>query len=150
MGAVVSFSLTIPGKPHGQGRARHGRGFTYTPAETRAHAQRIQTEWIAAGRPTLPAGAHYSVSVTSWRARPASHRTTKGGLSAAGRRQPFPGKPDCDNELKAVLDALVACGAIPDDRLCWAMGASKRWLTDDRPERVVISVTAEAAREEAA
>lgn len=136
-----AFELFLPGQAHGQGRARAGNGRVYTPAATRAHAERVQGEWIAADRPTLPADCWYVLYVNSWRARPASHYLSDGtSLSATGRRSRYPGKPDCDNELKAIADALVACGAIPDDRLCVAMRADKHWCTPNVREGVFVRV----------
>lgn len=42
--------------------------------------------------------------------RPAGHWTSRGALSAAGRRAPFPArKPDLDNQIKLVGDALNGC-----------------------------------------
>lgn len=130
---VARFALTITGRPHGKERPRFGQGRAYTTDANRSHARRVQTEWIAAGRPCLAPDAWYAIRVYSYRRRPDGHYRRDGSLSAAGRRARFPGKPDVDNEAKAILDALVACGAIPDDRLCVRMTAGKWW--DDRPER---------------
>lgn len=136
---VLEFSLTIPGRPHGQERTGGNGRVRFTPAATRAHAARVHAEWVAAGRPCLPAGSYYSFEVVSVRRRPASHLNTKGGVNATGRRFPFPGKPDLDNEFKALLDALVACGAIPDDRFAHHIAGWKRWTEGAEPEGVRIT-----------
>lgn len=142
MTTVDHFTLTIPGKAHGQGRARTGQGRTYTPHKTRVHTALVQGEWIAAGRPVL-ADQPYVLHIVSYRTRPASHMLKDGSLSAVGRRAGCPGKPDCDNELKAIADSLVACGAIPDDRLCWDMAAMKLWVAPDVTEHVVVDAVTE-------
>jgi Holliday junction resolvase RusA-like endonuclease len=138
----------IPGKVHGQGRARAANGRVYTPKETRAHAERIHVEWIAAGRPTVPSHHHYRLTMISRRARPASHYKANGELSATGMRAPHPGKPDIDNEVKQILDALVSIGAIPDDRMCIGIEARKEW-SRDRGEHVDVRVVSEGRRMDA-
>lgn len=137
MSVVDEFALVIPGKAHGQGRARSGQGRVYTPTATRTHAAKVQTEWIAAGRPRLADGTHYVVRITSLRKRPADQLNTKGELNAKGLRTPYPGKPDLDNEIKQYLDALVACGALPDDRFLVKVTADKAWALTDGPECVL-------------
>lgn len=123
---VNEFTLFVPGPAHGQARTGGNGRIRYTPPKTRAHAQKVQTEWIAAGRPHLP-DLPYSLRLTSVRRRPASHLNSKGEVNAIGRRQYVPGKPDLDNEVKQVLDALCAVSAIPDDRLLVAIRARKEW-----------------------
>lgn len=125
---VTVFALTIPGPPQGQGRARFNSktGHAYTPGKTRTYAQLVQGEWIAAGRPTLPKGP-YRLIVNVDYARPTSHKLRDGSLNAAGKRQRYPGKPDLDNVIKGLLDALCAVGAIPDDRHLVDLRAFKFW-----------------------
>ena len=132
------FAFSIPGPPQGQGRGRvgvnrgTGRAQVFTPAKTRSYAQMIGGEWIAAGRPVLCDGP-YRVSVSAYHKRPASHFKANGDLSAAGRRAQHPGKPDLDNVLKGVLDALVACGAVPDDRMMVSVAGFKMWAEGEGP-----------------
>lgn len=125
---VASFDLTVPGPVRGQGRPRFNRatGHAHTDAKTRSYAGRIHDEWIAAGRPALPARTNYSVSIFVGVERPAGHYKKDGALSAEGRRRPFPGKPDLDNCVKW-LDALVAVGAVPDDLYAVRIIADKAW-----------------------
>lgn len=140
-GPVLEFSLAIPGRPHGQERTGGNGRVRFTPAATRAHAARVHAEWVTAGRPCLPAGSYYSFAVVSVRRRPASHLNTKGAVNATGRRFPFPGKPDLDNEIKALLDALVACGAIPDDRFARHIAGWKRWAAEGESEGVKVEAS---------
>lgn len=127
---TTRFTLIIRGEPRGQGRprfARTGAGVrTYTDAATRTYAQRIETEWIAAGRPRLPPGP-YALEVVALFSRPASHWTTRGKLSAAGRRATHPTSIDGDNLLKLGLDSMCACGALPDDRHAVDLRVVKHW-----------------------
>lgn len=101
-----SIVLTVAGKPTGKGRPKFGNGRTYTPAPTRAAEARVRDAWVEAGCPRLPEGPvwlYLEVVVE----RPASHWKKDGTLSAAGERLPYPlTRPDLDNVLKLVSDAL--------------------------------------------
>lgn len=111
---MSEFQLMIPGKPKGKQRARHGQGRTFTPRETVLAEQEIRRAWEGVGSPRVdgPLRVHVTLSVT----RPGSHFTTKGELSAAGRRMTHPHrqKPDWDNAAKLICDALNGV-AWPDD-----------------------------------
>lgn len=147
MGAALTdgalyLRLVIPGPPQGQGRPRIGKGaggrpMAFTPTATRAYAQQIQGEWIAAGRRWLSSGP-YRLELTSYAARPAGHYRKDGTLSAAGERATHPGKPDLDNVIKGVLDALCAVGAVPDDRFLVEIDACKRWAGRESQPRVIV------------
>jgi Holliday junction resolvase RusA-like endonuclease len=103
---VGGFQLIVPGAPQGKQRARHGQGRTWTPRETLLAEQEIRRAWEEAGCPRVagPVEVTVQLGVT----RPRSHATSKGRLSAEGRRNPEPHrqKPDVDNALKLVMDAL--------------------------------------------
>lgn len=141
MSATEHLRLTIPGPPRGQARTGGNGRQRFTPPADREATARIQAEWIAAGRPTLPADAPYALHVVAYHARPASHWRKDGSLNAEGARRPFPGKPDIDNVVKLVADALVACGALPDDRLMFQLSAEKCWAVDGVAEVRVRAVT---------
>lgn len=111
---MSGFQLMVPGKPQGKQRARHGQGRTFTPRETVLAESEIRRAWEGVGSPRVdgPLRVHVTLSVT----RPASHYTGRGTLSAEGRRMvhPHKQKPDVDNALKLILDALNTY-AWPDD-----------------------------------
>jgi Holliday junction resolvase RusA-like endonuclease len=100
------FSFMVLGRPQGKGRPRHGQGRTWTPRETTLAEQGIRAGWTSAGAVRLEGAItlHVLLSVT----RPKSHYKTNGALSAEGVRHPQPRnkKPDVDNALKLVMDAL--------------------------------------------
>lgn len=106
MADVVAF--TIPGKAHGKIRPRHGKGFTYTDAATVQAEKDVLSQWQAAGSVRLPDDAAIHLAVTVFCERPKSHYKRDGTLSAEGLRHPYPEnqKPDFDNLLKTVTDAL--------------------------------------------
>jgi Holliday junction resolvase RusA-like endonuclease len=103
---VSAFTLRIEGKPVGKGRPRFGQGRTWTPRETVLAEQEIRRAWEEAGAPRLEGALKILVLLRV--TRPQSHYTSSGGLSAQGRRHVFPHrqKPDTDNALKLVMDAL--------------------------------------------
>jgi Holliday junction resolvase RusA-like endonuclease len=125
---VGHFSLAVPGPVRGQGRPRFNRatGHAHTDAKSRSYAQRIEEAWYRADCPALPERSHYTATVVVSISRPEGHYRVNGDLSAAGSRRPYPGKPDLDNCVKW-LDALVACGAIPDDLYLVGLLAKKEW-----------------------
>lgn len=100
------FSFIVLGRPQGKGRPRHGQGRTWTPRETTLAEQGIRAGWQSAGAVRLEGAItlHVTLAVT----RPKSHFKTDGSLSAPGARTPQPigKKPDVDNALKLVMDAL--------------------------------------------
>jgi Holliday junction resolvase RusA-like endonuclease len=100
------FTIHVAGKPAGKGRARFGNGRAFTPKGTVMAENDIRAAWKAAGSPRLegPVVLTVSLEVT----RPKAHFTSSGALSAVGRRmiRPSNRKPDLDNAVKLVMDAL--------------------------------------------
>lgn len=108
-----SVQLRVPGRLAGKGRPRAalvgGRPRMYTPAATRTAETRVREAWRAAGEPFMGEGP-LALELVICEQRPAAHWTSRGPLSAAGRRAPFPArKPDLDNQIKLVGDALNGC-----------------------------------------
>lgn len=140
--SVDYLQLGIPGEPRGQGRprfARAGKGVrTYTDEATRSYAERIGTEWIAAGRPELADGP-YALTITALMRRPQGHYRADGTtLSAAGQRSAYPTrKPDLTNVAKLIEDALCAVMALPDDAACVSLQAQKLWTLTLGPQVLV-------------
>ena len=101
------FTLTVRGKPTGKGRPRFAQGRTFTPRETVLAEQAIRSAWEDAGAPRLTDGPVY-LRVLLGIVRPRGHFTSRGDLSAEGRRNPKPHrqKPDLDNAVKLIMDAL--------------------------------------------
>ncbi len=132
-------ALHIPGRPVGKGRARSNRktGHHYTPAATVSAEQRIQGAWIAAGRPTLGDGA-IQLRVTLWVDRPKAHFKRDGSLSAEGKRRPIPlVKPDTDNAVKLVMDALNGM-AYKDDVQIADHTVSRQWSITGAATTIVL------------
>jgi Holliday junction resolvase RusA-like endonuclease len=121
--------LVIPGAPVGKARPRVTSHGTFTPAKTKRAEKDVRAVWREAGGQRLPDGpvvAHIHIYVE----RPQGHFTSKGALSATGRRSPFPvRKPDLDNAAKLLLDSLNGL-AYRDDAQVIELHARRRW-TDD-------------------
>jgi Holliday junction resolvase RusA-like endonuclease len=97
----------ILGDPEGKGRPKFGNGRVYTPRRTELAEGEIRRAWEERGAPRLD--GPLSVRVTLIVERPRGHYRADGvTLSAEGLRHPLPDtrKPDVDNALKLVLDAL--------------------------------------------
>ena len=140
------FVVVVPGEPRGAGRPRFGRGRdgaprAFTAKADRDYSARIAEAWRGDACPTLPAGP-WSCELAAFMARPKDHHRADGSLSAKGLRELYPSrKPDADNILK-VIDALVACGAVPDDRYLVDAAVLKRWAPEDEGPALVIQVAA--------
>ena len=100
--------LHIDGKPQGQPRPRFvAGGKPYTTKGHKLAVGEIRRAWQDAGSPRLPDGA-LSLAVRLTVARPAGHFKSDGSLNATGQRMlaPYKQKPDLDNALKLICDAL--------------------------------------------
>ncbi len=100
--------LVLSGQPEGKKRPKFGKGRVWTPKETQLAEGNIIRRWEEAGEPRMPDDAALRIEVVLYIARPATHRKRDGSLSAEGLRHPRPEnkKPDVDNALKLVMDAL--------------------------------------------
>lgn len=105
--AAQSIILVLSGQPKGQKRVRHhGKGHWHDKDQKLAEGNVIR-KWEDAGEPRLPDGP-LRIEVTLYIARSASHFKRDGSLSTEGLRHPRPEnkKPDVDNALKLVMDAM--------------------------------------------
>lgn len=138
MDADRAIRLRLHTVPRGQERARYrvmstagGRNLpvAYTPARTRAAAHEIRAEWVAAGRPRVPDGQHFRIVVEAIMQRPASHTRKDGSPGSAWLD--VPRRPDVDNILKLVLDALQP-DCFANDALCREATVAKRYGDKNR------------------
>jgi len=99
--------LWLSGQPKGQKRVRHhGKGHWHDKDQKLAEGNVIR-KWEEAGEPRLPDVA-LRMEVMLYISRPAGHFKKDGSLSAEGERHPRPEnkKPDVDNAIKLIMDAL--------------------------------------------
>lgn len=103
-------TLRIAIRAEGKARARAGRNGWYTPSRTKQLEQRIAQEWMLAGLGRL--SGPLSLRVVAEYAPPKSwSKRQREGICGT----PFHGKPDADNALKLICDALNGV-AYDDDR----------------------------------
>jgi Holliday junction resolvase RusA-like endonuclease len=136
--------LEILDPPTGKARPRVNKnGHAWTPAKTKNAEAHVRAAWDRAGRPTLPAETPLRASVRMILERPPSHYTTKGELSAVGRKAgDVPRKkPDVDNAAKLILDALEGY-AYPADVAIVELLVTKVWGWPARTLVVVDTLSA--------
>lgn len=98
---IVTF--TIPGEPQGKGRAKFGKGRTYTPSKTVAYEGVIAlaAQQTMFGRP--PLAGPVRMVIDAFLSIPTSASRKKRAAMLAGSILPTK-KPDFDNIAKAVCD----------------------------------------------
>ena len=106
----------VEGQPQGKARPRFSRrsGTVYTPSKTARYEKEIRQAYISAGGKMIPDGSYAVVIMDAYFEIPKSY--VKGKRLACERNINRPDKkPDIDNVLKAVLDALNGV-AYEDDK----------------------------------
>ncbi len=125
------YTVTVPGKVVGKGRPRFTRaGRAYTPRATVEFEQRVRAAWVAAGYPVLTGPLAVRVKVV--RPLPKSAPKSREGEWDTHR-------PDLDNVVKAVLDALNGA-AYEDDAQVVMVTAAKSRRHHGETERVTIAI----------
>lgn len=137
---VRSFTLTLDGQPKGKPRARFRPGQRPYPDRAQKLAEgEVRRAWEQADRPRLPDGP-LALAVRLVVARPAGHFKRDGTLSAEGERCPSPHrvKPDLDNAIKLVCDALNTLAWRDDVRFVavWCLRAWGEWPSTTITARV--------------
>lgn len=131
-----TITFEVPLTPYGKGRPRfstfQGHIRTYTPAHTRAHENtfKIYARQAMAGRYPFEKGTGIAVKVIAYFPVPASYSKTKRAACEANVIKHMV-KPDVDNVVKAVLDAMNDCVYF-DDSQVYKIEVEKRYT--DRPE----------------
>ena len=114
--------ITVPGAPVGKARPRVTRsGHAYTPEKTRAYEQKVKLCWKQQSGEHFPPGAGICVEIAAYMPIPSSLSMRK-QETLFGKEHLK--KPDLDNVIKAILDALNGC-AYGDDSAIWMVTASK-------------------------
>lgn len=121
--------LWVPGEPIAKGRPKvstiGGNARMYTPKATMDAEARVAALWT---HEMIPSGVPVGVGVAAFRGRPRGHYRKSGGLSASGMRNQTPIKrPDLDNIVKLILDALNGVAFYDDSQVvkivatsCWS------------------------------
>jgi Holliday junction resolvase RusA-like endonuclease len=105
---VSEFELTIEGRSQTKQRPRFVHGRVINPPSNIINENDVRSVWREAGSPRLPRGVALGVEMCILVVRPQGHFKKDGSLSAEGQRNPHPAnkKPDIDNALKLIFDAL--------------------------------------------
>lgn len=108
--------FVVLGAPQGKARPRFSRksGTVYTPKKTANYEKKIAAEYQRNGGPCFPAGTYVRVHVKAVFPIPQSWSKVKRQEAANDLLRPDK-KPDIDNILKVVLDALNGV-AYEDDK----------------------------------
>lgn len=122
----MTISFTVPGKPQGKARPRFdGRsGRTYTPKNTKKYEETVRVCFLRAYRSTRLSGEIEAV-ITAQFSVPKSVSNSKRAAMLDGKINPTV-KPDADNIIKAILDALNGY-AYRDDAAVTKVTAVKRY-----------------------
>ena len=122
------FKLVMYGGPTGKGRPRFNGKRSFMDPTTRNAEQEVRAAWVDEGKPSLgslPVRVHVAIRLN----RPKDHFTSRGALSAKGRRTPVPlSRPDVDNVSKLMLDALNGL-AWKDDAQVVHLAITREWTT---------------------
>jgi len=126
----TSWHFKIPGEPVGKGRPRattiNGQARMYTPAKTASYEARVIDAFMRQGIQPIAGSVGISIAATfsmpmSWSLK---KRQAMGGKHCCK-------KPDADNILKVVSDALNGV-AYRDDAAIVSAHVTKRWGQDGR------------------
>lgn len=143
MSARKLFECTVHGQPIGKGRpratARGGKVRTYTPEKTvrwESHAADVIQR--SGAQPTTEP---VRLEVEARFERPGRLKTRK---EITRRSVPHIAKPDADNIVKAVCDALEKSGAVHNDSQVYQIAVAKTYCDHDQAPGVVIRMFASA------
>lgn len=132
----MKVSFIIPGEPCGKGRPRFtAGGRAYTPAKTANYETLVKWEYQQAARGHRYADVSLKMTVVAYYGIPKSASERKKGDMRFGLIRPTK-KPDADNVLKIIADALNQI-AYPDD--AQIVEASVTKLYADEP-RVIVTI----------
>jgi Holliday junction resolvase RusA-like endonuclease len=101
--------LNVAHAPYGKARAGWGRAGSFKDSKTEVAELAIRNAWIESGAPMWPKGTPISIGVTCRFSRPIGHTKADGiALTTAGINAGLfaTKKPDADNIMKTVMDAL--------------------------------------------
>lgn len=130
--------FVVEGKLRGKGRPRFLKrsGTVYTPKETVQYEKLIRDEYIAAGGRMLDGAVKVEIRV--FHSIPKSVSKKK-RLALQSSNEPRMKKPDIDNIVKVVLDALNGI-AYADDTQVVGINAMKLALYSDTVPRLEIEI----------
>lgn len=142
--------ITVSGQPQGKLRARHGKNFitgapqTYTPEKTRAYEAHVAWSYKAQGGRNY-GDSYVRLGVLAFYGIPKSWTKAKKQQAREGALRPSV-KPDADNIIKAVADALNGV-AYTDDTQVVEVFARKYYSDSPRIEIYIEAAASEPIAE---
>lgn len=128
----LKVSFVIPIKPAGKERPRLGSGFVYTPSKTKAYENFIKGCYIEQCGDISFGSRSISMHVRAYVPVLTKFRKAEKVAALAGEIKPT-AKPDADNLLKAILDALNEL-AYDDDRYIYKISVERIYSDKPRTE----------------
>jgi Holliday junction resolvase RusA-like endonuclease len=127
----MNYSVFVPGIPKAQPRPRMTRkGHAYNPDTAKEWKQKIQAAFLPLRKGTIDGPVN--LEVWFYMPKPKSMKKTNDAV-------PHIKKPDTDNLLKAVMDALTDIRIWRDDCVVFSTVASKWYATGYTGARIIIS-----------
>jgi Holliday junction resolvase RusA-like endonuclease len=122
----MKIRFTVMGKPQGKGRPRFTMtGHAYTPERTREYEELVRRSYLKSARDQHFSNRAVMVEILAF--FPIPKRANKQDRSMMEAGELFPtSKPDCDNIIKIVCDALNGI-AYRDDSQVVAVTCQKRY-----------------------
>lgn len=133
--------LVIAGKSSTKQRPRFNTqtGRTYTPPSNIISENDVRSIWREAGEPRIEDDVAIQLYMEVIVLRPSNHFNSKGKLNKKGIQNPIPRnkKPDLDNAIKLILDALNSRAYKDDVQIAYII--SKRIWGEWPSTRVILS-----------
>ena len=130
--------LTIDGVPVAKGRPRLGRYGTYTPKKTQEYEEYVKMCWVAKYGGVQPLQQSLEVNVVFYLPIPKSVNKKQRAEMLDGKIK-HTKKPDIDNLIKSVLDALNGI-AYSDDSKIIRVAAEKQYSEKPKTELIIKEV----------
>jgi Holliday junction resolvase RusA-like endonuclease len=111
--------LVVPGEPIGKARPRWSQHGTYTPTKTVNYETQIKERFAAEHPGHIPLTCAVRMEVRAFFSIPKSASRTKAEAMRLNQITPTK-KPDADNCLKIVADALNGIAYRDDSQIVWA------------------------------
>lgn len=131
--------LTIDGVPVAKGRPRLGRYGTYTPKKTQEYEKYVKMCWVAKYGSIQPSEQPLEMNIVFYMPIPKSYSKKQRAEILNGRLK-HTKKPDIDNLIKSVLDALNGL-AYADDSKIIKVAAEKQYSEKPKTELSIKEVS---------
>lgn len=117
----MKYAFTVPGKPKAKERPRFSgkTGKVYTPKNTKNYEELVKWCFLRENPRAVPLTGSVKMSVVAYFSPPKQITKKRKREIEEGLLMPT-AKPDCDNILKAVSDALNGVAYKDDSQICGA------------------------------